>query len=197
MSEISVFIAESVSPADFYIGQTDGRAAFEVVRLHQVRCEYRVVLDRLRLKKAVREALNGDFGVFHLSCHGADDGVRLSDRTDLSWTELAEILKPLASVDRLLVMASCSGGYAGLGTELRKAGAVFGYVFGSTAEEGVAFTHSCLAWSVLYNRLIEGKFTRRGVKKTIDRINGIAIGDFVYRRWDGARYLHYPLASQA
>ncbi|ESX20338.1 hypothetical protein X747_29100 [Mesorhizobium sp. LNJC384A00] len=197
MSEMSVFIAESVSPVDFYIGRTDGRAAFEVVRLHQVRCEYRVVLDRLRLKKAVREALKGDFGVFHLSCHGADDGVRLSDGTDLSWTELAEILKPLASVDRLLVMACCSGGYAGLATELRKAGAVFGYVFGSTAEAGVTFTHSCLAWSALYNGLIEGKFTRKGVQKTIDRINGIAIGDFVYRRWGGAKYLHYPVVSQA
>lgn len=76
MSQISVFIAESVSPADFYDGRTDGRAALEVVRLHEVRCEYRVVLDRPRLKKAVQEALKGDFGVFHLSCHGAHCGFR-------------------------------------------------------------------------------------------------------------------------
>lgn len=192
MSKISVFIAESVSSSDFYAGRTDGHAAKEVVRLHQIRCEYRVVLDRIHLKKAVQEALKDDFGVFHLSCHGDDDGIRLSDGEDLGWSALAAILKPLASEKRLLVMASCSGGYAGLATELRKAQAIFGYVFGSTAEAGVSFTHSCLAWSVLYNRLIEGQFHKKGIKKTIDGINGIVAGDFVYRRWDGTQYLHYP-----
>jgi len=192
MAAISVFIAESVSSADFYDGRTDGRAAQEVVRLHQVRSDYRLVLDRKHLKKAVREAADGDFGVFHLSCHGDKDGVRLTDGEDLDWAELAGILKPVAGEGRLLVMASCSGGYAGLGAALAEAGAVFGYVFGSTDKTGVRFTHSALAWSVLYNRLIEGAFTKKGVQATIDRINGIVAGDFVYRRWNGKRYLHYP-----
>lgn len=126
MPKISVFIAESVSSSDFYDGRTDGRAAQEVVKLHQVRCEYRVTLDQKHLEKAVKEALAGDFGVFHLSCHGDEEGPRLSDGTDLSWTKLAGILKPLASENRLLVMASCSGGYTGLAKALKKAGATFG-----------------------------------------------------------------------
>lgn len=192
MSDLSIFIAESVGAADFYTGRTDGRAAQEVIKLHQTRCEYRVVLDRTRLRQAVRDAAEGDFDVFHLSCHGDEDGVRLSDGTDLDWGELAKVLQPLADDKKLLVMASCSGGYAGLTKALKSSKAVFGYVFGSTAETGVSFTHSCLAWSVLYNGLIEKKFNRTGIQATVDRINKIATGDFVYRRWDGKQYRHYP-----
>lgn len=70
-------------------------------------------------------------------------------------------------------------------------------MFGSTDEAGVSFTHSALAWSVLYNRLIEGDFTKNGIQATVDGINEIVAGDFVYRRWDGKHYRHYPPKAPA
>lgn len=79
----------------------------------------------------------------------------------------------------------------GLTNALTKADAVFSYVFGSSTNS-VQFTHSCLAWSVLYNRLIEGAGTRSAVRETIDGINKLVKGDFVYRRWEEGRYLKYP-----
>jgi hypothetical protein len=191
---ISVFIAESLDAASFYIGRSDGRATHEVLKVHRLESDYRIVLDRKILNRAIRDAAN--FSVFHLSCRGGDDGVQLSDMQWLDWDELAALLKPLASKDRLLVIASCSGGHSGLTQALAKADAAFGYVFGSTTdpEVGVTFTDSCLAWSVLYNGLSKG-VTRDRARKSIRRINAVVDGDFVYRRWDGRSYVRFSGAA--
>jgi hypothetical protein len=128
-----------------------------------------------------------------LSCHGDESGVELSDGDALTWAELAEVLKPLAQSDRLLVMASCSGGNPGLTRALALAGATYGYVFGSNTDPkiGVSFTHSCLAWSVLYNGLIEKGVTPQSARTSINRMNEVVKGDFVYRRWDGKAFRRY------
>jgi len=194
LSKLSVFIAESVSPNDFYIGQTDGFAAKEILNIQRVRTQYRIALTRPLLARAIRDAATGVFSAFHLSCHGDEDGIRLADKTDVDWPELARMLRPFALRSRFLVMSSCSGGYVGFSKALQKEGVTFGYIFGSTApsETGVGFTHSCLAWSVLYNRLVEAKFSTKELRRTLDKINALVPGDFVYRRWNGSRYLTYP-----
>ncbi len=192
----SVFIAESVSTEDFYERRVDGHAANEILKIRGLSTKYRVALTKPLLKRAVKEAADGKFQIFHLSAHGNDDGICLSDDTELSWVELAMLLKRVAGPDRGLVMATCGGGDRELTEALRQAGAIFGWVFGSTAEK-VSFSDSCLAWSILYNRLAgKNGFGRPALKATLAAINAAIKGDFVYRRWDDekGRYLRYPSA---
>jgi len=193
MSEsLSVMIAESVGRKDFYIGQTDGYAANEVLRIQQVRAAYRVVLDKPRLIRAIAEACILNMKILHLSCHGDDDGIVLTDGTEIDWLSLGKLLRRYARLDRSLVLSCCSGGYVGVTKAFQKEAVIFGHVFGSTAEEGVGFTDSCLAWSILYNQIYEHGFARSDLRRTMDKINFAVPGEFLYRRWNGSRYLRYP-----
>lgn len=190
--DIGVFIAESVSPEDFYERRADGHAANEVLKLRGQRTEYRVVMTEELLRRAIQEATDGGFDVFHFFSHGNDEGVELTDGTWLSWLDFARLMKPFASPRRRLVVSSCQGGHAGLTKALEKTGALFATVFGSTAPT-VKFTESCLAWSILYNSLAGHGYTRAELRKTLDVINAAVEGDFVYRRWTGVVYGRYPL----
>lgn len=157
--------------------------------------EYRIAYTRPLLERAIGEASDGDYQVLHFSAHGDDDGPRLTDGSDLSWREFAQVVAPAAGRDKALVMATCQGGHRRLTRALAKEGVVFGWVFGSLAET-VTFSDSCLAWSILYNRLVDHGFHTTGLKTSLDAINAAIEGDFVYRRWDGGRYRRFPVKDQ-
>lgn len=193
---LSVLIAESVGAEDFYFNRTDGFAANEVLRIQQVRSRYRIAFDRKSLNRAILEADRDDYGILHISCHGDDEQIGLTDGTAINWPDLAGDLLPFANSDRALVLSSCSGGYVGVTKAFQKAGVAFQYVFGSTSPAGVGFTDSCLAWSILYSQIVEHGFSRPALRSTLDKINAVVPGDFVYRRWNGSRYLHYPSFAQ-
>ena len=197
--DFSVFVAESVQPVDFYEGRTDGFAANEVLKIQQVRTSYKIVFDKDHLARAVRDARTGDFQVLHISAHGDDRGTSLTDGNSVTWLDLAELLRTFGGAPnkatRILVVSSCMGGYVGLSKALQRHNVAFRFIFGSTARAGVGFTHSCLAWSILYNRLVElgsSRFDLAKLRITLDKINQVVPGDFVYRRWNGKVYLRYP-----
>ena len=117
----------------------------------------------------------------------------------MTWLDLAGLLRPFGGIpnraNRILIVSSCMGGYAGLSKALQKRRVAFRFIFGSTAKGGVGFTHSCLAWSILYNRFVElgsSRFALPELRRTLDKINQVVPGDFVYRRWNGTIYLRYP-----
>lgn len=190
----NVHIVESLSPADFYERRLDGHAANEILKILDVATEYRIAFTEKLVKRAIAEAAKGECHVLHFSSHGDATGIRLTNNTDISWDDFVELIRPVAGKDKALVMATCGGGDKQLTKALTAAGVVFGYVFGSTADT-VSFSDSCLAWSILYNRLIDHGFKKPALMKTLKAINAAIVGDFVYRRWDGRRYLHYPTGN--
>lgn len=88
-------------------------------------------------------------------------------------------------------MATCGGGDQELTKALTAVGVVFGWVFGSTVAK-VHFSDSCLAWSILYNRLYDHGSDKPALILTLKAINAVIDGDFVYRRWRGKKYLCFP-----
>lgn len=186
-----VFLIESLDSADFYERRLDGHAANEILKILDVRTEYRIAFTRSLVERAIAEAASGDFDVLHFSSHGNGEGVCLTNEIRLSWTEFVEVIKPASGPTKALVMATCRGGDTELTKALTSAGVVFGWVFGSTAER-VTFSDSCLAWSILYNRLVDHGFKRKALQTTLTAINAAIAGDFVYRRWNGKKYLYYP-----
>lgn len=187
----NVFIVESLYPKDFYERRLDGHAANEILKILDVTTEYRIAFTKPLVERAITEATKGKCQVLHFSSHGNSTGICLTNREDLSWKAFVELVRPAAGPDKALVMATCGGGDKELTKALTAAGVVFGWVFGSTADT-VAFSDSCLAWSILYNRLVDHGFEKPALMKTLKAINAAIDGDFVYRRWDGKRYLHYP-----
>ncbi len=190
----SVFIAESLSPKDYYEKRMDGFAANEVLKIQSCKSDYKIVLTRDLLNRSIQEATNGDYKIFHLSCHGDVDGIQLANGDEIGWLDLGRMFKKYARQDRLLVMASCSGGHNDFTKALTKAGAIFGYVVGSASKDGVSFTDSCIAWSILYREIIMKGSDRSTLQQAMTIVNMVAEGDFVYRRWEESRrvYLRYP-----
>ena len=58
---ISVFIAESLAPKDFYLRRLDEYAANEVLKIQACPTEYRIVLTKAYLRKAIAEANEQNF----------------------------------------------------------------------------------------------------------------------------------------
>ena len=189
-----VFIIEAPSPKDFYIDRLDGRAARDVLRLENNQVQYRVALDRAHLIKGIQEATSLNFDVLHLSCHGGDDGIQLSNMCNIDWLDLSGLLHVFATPQRILVMSSCAGGSIGLTKALVNQGTIFGWVFG--AAEDIGFADSCLAWSILYRLLekLNGSCDSGTARCAVDAINELVDGHFLYRRLDDSlkKYLVYP-----
>ena len=190
----NVYIVESLSPTDFYKRRLDGYAANEILKILDVTTEYRIAFTEKLVKRAIAEAADGECHVLHFSSHGDANGIRLTNNTDISWADFVELIRPVAGKHNALVMATCGGGDKQLTKALTAAGVMFGYVFGSTADT-VTFSDSCLAWSILYNRLVDHGFKKPALMKTLKAVNAAIAGDFVYRRWDGKKYLHYPTGN--
>lgn len=187
----SVYIVESLAPDDFYERRLDGHAANEVLKILDVETEYRIAFTKTLLTRAIAEAAKSKSQVLHFSSHGNSTGVYLTNGKMLSWKAFVELIKPVAGPNKALVMATCGGGDKQLTKALTAVGVIFGWVFGSTANT-VSFSDSCLAWSILYNRLVDHGFEKSALMTTLEAINVAIDGDFVYRRWDGKKYVHYP-----
>lgn len=107
------------------------------------------------------------------------------------------MFKSYARKDRLIIMASCSGGHNDFTKALVKAKSIFGYVVGSVEKDGVGFTESRIAWSILYRELIANNLTRSTMKTAIRKINHALEGDSVYRRWEEDRQVYLRFSGRS
>ncbi|HYD64598.1 hypothetical protein [Azospirillum sp.] len=189
---VSVFIAESNAPGDFYEGRLDGFAANEVLKVRRLRTAYRAVLDIEHLERAIEDAADFGADILHLSCHGDHEGIQLSDTTCVDWPELAALLRPFASADRMIVLSACKGGHVDFTKALLKSGSNVRAVFGALGDP--SFSASCIAWSILYNELADEGLEPAAFQSAVDKINHVVRGGFVYRtydpQWDS--YEFYP-----
>jgi hypothetical protein len=168
LAKFKVFIAESNSPQDFYHGRLDGYGANELLKVRRIPSRYRLTFNLDMLRLAIKEAERYEGDIFHVSCHGNDKGIALSDGTDLSWDALASEFTTFSNERRILVNSSCEGGHRGIAQAFKKASSQFGYICGSTAET-VTFHDSSLAWSILYNVLANEKsISKNALRNAID-----------------------------
>ncbi len=71
--------------------QLDGNSTSQLLRLLKIDFEMRVALDEMRLSRALKVAHDDNFDVIHISCHGDDKGIQLSDRKCIDWGPLASL----------------------------------------------------------------------------------------------------------
>jgi len=200
MPKLKIFIAESVSSEDFYDRDCEGHVVEEIVQLLGAHAVYKIVIDREFLSKALLLAAKNRCDVFHLSCHGDSTGIELTDETDLSWKQLADMFQKADPMPRVLTLSSCLGGDNGLAKAFTKAKRRPDVIFGAEAEVDdnlLTFPSACISWSILYTGLVEGRISRKVFKDAVDKMNEITLHEFVYRRWDGNRYLRYPSATSS
>lgn len=113
-----VHIIESPSADDLLDGRAEGRALNEILNLANIPHCYNLATTKQTLHTALVTRLNeasNNFQVYpilHLSMHGNEKGIGLTDNTFLPWTDLQEMLIPLNNhlEGKLLIcMSSCFG----------------------------------------------------------------------------------------
>jgi hypothetical protein len=177
----------------------EGHAAEEIIRLLNGRTRYRMVLNRALLRRAIKEAADNGYGIFHLSCHGDENGVQLSGNRDVSWRELAECFQEAKSAPSVLVLSSCVGGDAGIARAFDKLAQRPTVIFGAEATEEkelITLPSACISWSILYSGLAADGMTPDAFKKAVAKMNKVTPHQFVYRRWDGRGYRRYPTKTR-
>src|SRR5260370_18554116 len=109
MTKLKAFVAESVSPLEFYNRDWEGHIVEEIVRVLNGKTSYRIVLNAEVLRKAIKTGSENEYNIFHLSCHGDEGGIQLSHKTDISWDELADCSQTPDRIPPALILSSCIG----------------------------------------------------------------------------------------
>jgi hypothetical protein len=195
MARLKVFVAESVKPEEFYHRCWEGHVVEEIVRLLDGKTSYRMVLNADLLRKAIKTASENGYNVFHLSCHGSKSGISLSDKTNISWDELAELFQRAEQMPKALVLSSCVGGDRGIARAFKERKKRPQVIFGAEAsdeEHLLTFPGACVSWPILYTSLATGGMTPEAFKDAVRKMNRITNHEFVYRRWHKGKYRRYP-----
>jgi hypothetical protein len=195
MKQLRTFVAESVSPKDFYHRQWEGRVVEEIVRLLDGKTSYRIVMNASLLRGAIKSASTNSYNIFHLSCHGSKRGVRLSDKTRISWEELADYFQKADLMPSALVLSSCVGGDSGIARAFEERKRRPQVIFGAEATEEkhlLTFPGACISWPILYTVLATRGMTPPAFKDAVNKMNHITSHRFVYRRLEGEKYRRYP-----
>jgi len=172
--------------------ELDGLSVSSLLKTIGIENSVRLVLDLEHFHKAIEEAVDGEFNVFHLSCHGSDDGIALTDNTQPSWDEFVGAFQNVKRAPPVLVMSSCCGAASGLSDAFKNQKNRPKIIIGST--DSLEYSEYAVAWSILYHRFQTGGLKRSVAKIALQQITAVSHKSFVYRRWDdeGEKYLNYP-----
>ncbi|WLA63791.1 hypothetical protein [Bradyrhizobium diazoefficiens] len=199
----TVYIIDSNYPEDHYADRADGAVAQYILKALNIRADMRLALNREHFESAVHRALKAGCDVLHISCHGDDDGIGMTDddpdiasRGGILWPDFVNLFQGRYDPPQALVMSACCGASSNLGRAFTRADKRPGMIIGSTDKR----PHSdyVAAWALLYRR-----FRRKGIEKeqaqeVLEQICAAVHRNFRYLRWDEERerYLRYPGLDQ-
>ena len=158
-----VYVVESTKPNDLLVGRCEGRALGESLSLAQIPNSYSFAADRATFEECFGDRLwrtarsQGDRGpIVHLSVHGNEHGIGLTDGSLIPWTDLRAMLEPISKVlnGYLLVCLSSCWGAAGCKMAMELGDKPFSILVGPTAS--VPWNDAAVAYITFYHRLFKG-----------------------------------------
>ncbi len=157
-----VYILESPGEADLYYKRNEGEALQRALELIGVTSVHRLVISRAMLEDALNlglsEAVQGKppgLPCVHLSCHGSDEGIRLTNGDFIAWRDLRQLLEPAKSHfgELLLCMSSCEG-FGAYRLAMKEGAAPFDILVGTTGRP--TWPDCMVAFSSFYHLLAKG-----------------------------------------
>ena len=112
--QLTLGIIEAPSPDDIFYGRTEGRVLCETLGSTPIPMSYNVAVNQPKLINALalcrqHSQSPGVLPILHLSMHGNEEGVELTDGSFLHWQQLRHLLLPVGQGKLLLCMSSCYG----------------------------------------------------------------------------------------
>jgi hypothetical protein len=194
MKKYKILVAESVASEDFYEENCEGHVVLAIAKVLHWRANYKMALDASTLCRAIKHASSNRYDILHLSCHGDEDGIELTDGSELSWEDLAACFRSPSQSLRALVVSSCVGGDAGVAEAFRNSTRPPTVIFGAEGRKRkrITFPGACISWPILYTSLARTGLTPEAFKDAVTKMNLITKHEFVYRRWHEGKYRRYP-----
>lgn len=171
-----IYIIESPADKDLLEKRTEGKALSNILELSQIHYEYFLVTTLNVLRQAF-EMIKEDilklqeeylfvWPLIHISCHGREEGIGLTDKSFVEWSYLYDLLSivnvcfeetdPVSPV--LLSMSSCYGLHAIKSDwEKRSSRSPFAFVLGH--ENKIPWDDALIAFSVFFHHFVNRKST--------------------------------------
>ena len=146
MKEIyGVFIIESLKDCEYF----DGKVLEGILKLSNVKVEYRRVYDKKELKNQLEEFSESGFRYLHISCHATNEILDLSHDT-VFYEEFEELIADKVE-DKRIFLSACDIGNRKFASMLIKHGAFS--VIGSPIE--LRFDKAALFWASFFHIVTE------------------------------------------
>ena len=188
-NDFYVHIVESPSPDELLDGITEGRSLCSFLDIAEIPYSYNLAVDLDHFHMAMTDRVVEDINKFrkipilHLSTHGNEQGIQLTDQSRIPWPELADYLLDIHEYigGGLGVCMSCCGGAHGtqMAEEIQKINIPYQWIAGSFSD--IALRDATLAYAILYRGLHRGVDDIDLLVEAIRVASGIADFDI----WDG------------
>jgi len=167
-----VYIVESPSAPDLYHKRSEGDLLKQAINLDQIPCVARYAVTKEAFEAAIKIGLHEEMELFpnlipilHISAHGFSEGVQLSSKEIVTWTELRELLKPVnkALQGCLIVCMSCCEGYAGIRMAMIPEDPDLPYfaIIGNSASPN--WSDTAVAYATFYHLIAKGEYVINAV----------------------------------
>jgi hypothetical protein len=143
-------------------------------------------------------AANDGYDVLHLSCHGDDAGIAVTDNKHVDWSDLAALFEKNNYRPSALIMSACCGASDGLAAAFEGTSRMRpNIIFGSTDSRD--YNEYALAWTILYNKFHSEGVHRDVAQEALKEIHATGGNTFRYMRWDGAKklYRNFPIIGKS
>lgn len=159
-----VYIVESPSQIDLYHKRYEGEALAKALTLAGIPSEHKLVVSEEALRasfaiglKEVLEEHPGHLPIIHLSAHGAEKGIQLTNERVIDWKRLREILGPVNTALKghlLLCMSACHG-FSACRMAFQDGDIPFGIVVGNSGDP--TWSDTTVGYAAFYHLLKKGK----------------------------------------
>ena len=162
-----VYVIESPSAPDLYHKRSESEMIKKALSLHGIHCVTRLTISKESFEAAIKIGLpeemkffSGLTPVLHISAHGEQNGLQLSNADEITWHELKNLLLPINKAlngGLLLCMSSCKGFSAcRMAMNSNNDAHPFFAVIGNTKEP--TWSDTAIAYSSFYHLIAKGEY---------------------------------------
>ena len=161
MSNFYVHIIESPSSDDLLVDRAEGKLILEALRLINIPSFYHPVKNKKEFIESVHNKMADEtvkfqkYPILHISAHGDKEGIYLTDKTQLLWSELKDMFWPINLLMKgqfVLCFSSCQG-FSGYKMAIGADKIPFGAIVGPHID--IPWDESAIAFAVFYLRLLK------------------------------------------
>lgn len=168
-----VFVIESPSAVDLYHRRSEGEIIRQAVELNGISCVVKTAINLQAFHACLAVGLaeqmsiqTGFMPLVHISAHGSNDGIQLSDGYIMPWCDLREHLRPVNEAlggSLVVCMSSCEG-YSGIRMAMTNDETPLPFFALIGCSEKPTWGETAVAYATLYHQLWRGEYVADAVE---------------------------------